>query len=172
MWEFFPIHNRSATKRTSKCKDCKKENRPARDLKREGYCYKRRRKQVKKETPLLYKARLIRTKLFGRVKKDDPRKEETPTSNEIYDWLISQQPFVCYYSQELIKGVDFHIDHKTPLHRGGSNLLNNLCIASPKMNTAKGGLNEKEFKELLVLVKTWDDGGESLLRRMRQGFYG
>jgi 5-methylcytosine-specific restriction endonuclease McrA len=171
VWGEFSVHNRSASKRTSKCKACKKLDRPARDIKREKFCAKTRIEEIKKTDPLLHKARLLRQTCISRIPKDDLRRVTTPPVKEFHDWLLSQQPFTCYYSGEQINGIKFHVDHKKPLERGGTNEVSNLCIASPKMNTAKGGLSEEEFQSLLALVSTWEDKGERLFRRLRQGFY-
>lgn len=170
-WEDFTVHSRSATGRTSKCKKCKKEDRPARNFTREKYCAKVQKEKIKKSNPLLFKARAIRSKLIARTGKDDPRRASTPVVADIVEWLKTIQPFVCYYSGVPITLDKCHVDHKEPFDRGGTNELSNLCLTSPKMNTAKGGLNEKEFKSLLILIQTWEDKGEGLLRRMRQGFY-
>lgn len=63
------------------------------------------------------------------------------------------------------------IDHKIPLQRGGTNSLDNLCLASASMNRAKGTLTHTEFIDLLALINTWEDKGKSLLTRLKQGHF-
>lgn len=170
-WEAFSVHTRSKTGRTSKCKVCKYEKRKSLPRTKEYVSANKRKKSLKKTDPLEYKARNIRNRLLSRVKDhSDSRRKTTPTKAEIKRWLSSQD-FTCYYSGEALDIFDMHVDHKTPFNRGGTNELDNLCLCTSKMNTAKGGLNEKEFRELLELISSWEDKGERLLRRLRQGFY-
>jgi len=44
--------------------------------------------------------------------------------------------------------VRFHVDHKTPLTRGGNNSPENLCCACPSCNFRKGTKTAEEFIEL------------------------
>ena len=41
----------------------------------------------------------------------------------------------------------FHVDHKTPMSRGGSNTPPNLQLLCPACNTAKSNLTDEEFRE-------------------------
>lgn len=170
-WEAFSVHTRSKTGRTSKCKVCKYEKRKSLPRTKEYVSATKRKKLLKKTDPLEYKARNIRNRLLSRVKDhSDSRRKTTPTKAEIKSWLETQD-FICYYSGEPLDIFDMHVDHKVPFNRGGTNQLENLCLCTSRMNTAKGGLNEEEFKQLLQLISSWEDGGERLLRRLRQGFY-
>jgi 5-methylcytosine-specific restriction endonuclease McrA len=103
--------------------------------------------------------------------KEKALKDSTPSREELENWLRSSD-LKCYYSGEQLGLFTLHVDHKQPLVRGGTNALNNLCFASPHMNTAKGNMTEKEFKSLLKLISKWEDKGESLLRRLKQGHFG
>lgn len=40
---------------------------------------------------------------------------------------------------------DYHVDHITPLSRGGSNRIENICIACPKCNLSKGAQTGGEW---------------------------
>lgn len=160
------------TGRTSSCKQCKKEKRKAigRDTTREKFCAKKRRKELLKENPALVKARDVRSRLLSRVT-DVEHKRTTPTVNQLYTWLTTTD-LICYYSKETLSFKTLTIDHKIPLIKGGSNELNNLCFASNHMNTAKGSMTDIEFFSLLALIKTWSGGGQALLRRLKQGYFG
>lgn len=171
IWEDFPLHLRSTTKRASKCKFCKKQDRPARGIKREVYCAKKHLQALKESDPIEMKARLVRGSLLSRARKNPDLKRDTPTKEEIKSWLEKQKPFKCYYSGVDIKVFDAVLDHKQPVQLGGRNTLDNLCITNKKHNTSKGWLTEKEYKDLLHLISTWEDRGEGLLKRLRQGFY-
>ena len=49
----------------------------------------------------------------------------------------------CYYCGAAL--ADYHIDHKTPLSRGGSNWPSNLAVTCPGCNTKKNTRTEAEF---------------------------
>lgn len=58
--------------------------------------------------------------------------------------LIENQYGVCVYCKESI--VDkYHVDHKTPLSRGGSNELDNIQILCPTCNQRKYNKTHDEF---------------------------
>ena len=168
-WENFYIASKSHTGRTSLCKECKRLKRKPRDTKREKFSAKKHKAVLKTQQPLLVKARAIRSSLLNRARKFPYLRDTTPTTPEILKWLESQT-LTCYYSGEVVDLWKMHIDHKIPPVRGGDNSLENLCIASSKMNSSKGVMTEKEFKDLLALVSNWEDKGEKLLIRLRQGF--
>lgn len=169
-WENYRTNNKvPGTKKQSSCKQCGKEHRKAVGRTKEKYSSKLRQQAIKKENPLLYKARGIRSKLLSRVT-DKSLKDSTPKTEDILKWL-EQTPLICYYSGIKLDLFKMHIDHKTPLARGGTNELSNLCFASHHMNTAKGKMTEQEFKQLLNLIRMWEDGGVSLLRRLKQGYF-
>lgn len=89
-----------------------------------------------------------------------------PTAPDILAWLI-KQPMTCHYSGEKITPATMQIDHKTPLDRGGTNDLTNLCLASKGSNNAKGSMTEAEYRSLLTLLQTFPDGGADVLRRLK-----
>lgn len=157
------------TRKQSECKQCAKEKRKVVGREKEKYSSKARQRLVKKTDPFLYKARAIRQRLLSRVTGE--LKLTTPKTEDILTWLQTT-PLVCFYSGEPLDLFKMHIDHKTPLVSGGTNELSNLCFASHHMNTAKGRMNESEFRQLLALINTWEDKGVSLLKRLKQGHFG
>lgn len=116
--------------------------------------------------PALLKARQLRNNLLSRVKTSELR-DTTPTIKQLHKWL-SLDSFTCYYSLQPLTLEEINIDHKIPLQRGGTNSLSNLCYCSSEMNSAKGTLNEEEFRELLELIRNWDEcAKDSVLQRLR-----
>jgi 5-methylcytosine-specific restriction endonuclease McrA len=169
VWAEYNVAKKSHSGRTSKCKVCIRAHRPARDIKKEVIDHKKRKLALKKAQPYLVKARAIRSSLLNRARRFPELRDSTPAIVDIHQWLLAQ-PLTCYYSGEKVTLWDMHIDHKIPPIRGGTNELSNLCIASVKMNSSKGQMTEKEFKSLLELVQTWEDKGNRILIRLRQGF--
>lgn len=131
---------------------------------------KKKTKRAKKPRDILkLKATALRYSLLRRGKKHGVE-DTTPTRDELWEWLKKQELF-CHYSYVAVSIKELNIDHKIPLHRRGNNSLANLCITSRKMNTAKGSMTDGEFKELLSFISLWEDKGEYLLRRLRQGHF-
>lgn len=57
--------------------------------------------------------------------------------------LLRAQNGKCAYCAEALER--YHVDHKTPLARGGSNAPFNLALACPPCNLRKGTLTADEF---------------------------
>jgi 5-methylcytosine-specific restriction endonuclease McrA len=173
-WAEFNTHRRSTTGKTSSCKKCKNLKRKSapRDIKREKYCAKIHRKNLKKCDPYLIRARSIRSSLMRRGRENDLDRTNIPTAEVIKSWLEEQKPLKCYYSGIDVDLWKMHIDHKVPLSRGGSNCLSNLCVTDSKINSAKGAMTEDEFVALYELISSWEDGGTYVLSRLRMGHFG
>ena len=58
--------------------------------------------------------------------------------------MLEAQGHSCYYCDVPLFGV-YHVDHMTPISRGGSNWPENLCIACPTCNISKGAKTAEEF---------------------------
>jgi len=69
------------------------------------------------------------------------------TTEDIFS-LYEEQQARCYYCGCDISG-GYHIEHKIPLSRGGSDTKENLCLSCSDCNLAKLTKTEKEFKERL-----------------------
>lgn len=52
---------------------------------------------------------------------------------------------VCYLCGKVIKGESGNIEHKTPIIRGGFNVMENLDIAHGACNKSKGAKTYEEF---------------------------
>ncbi|WP_422125267.1 HNH endonuclease [Sphingobium arseniciresistens] len=108
-----------------------------------------------------YKARNFR----ANVKKRSPD-HPLPSIDDLEMWLRKQPLHCSYYGNEL--SIDsLHIDHIIALDQGGSHDLENLCLASPEANRAKGSMSGSQFHELLHLTSSWPDRGKALLSRLR-----
>lgn len=66
--------------------------------------------------------------------------------------LLCQQDARCIYCRSLLQG--FHIDHKTPVSRGGSNEIDNLQLLCADCNLRKSSLTHEEFLERLPAAST------------------
>ena len=57
--------------------------------------------------------------------------------------MLCDQDARCAYCGELLDR--YHIDHKTPLARGGDNSKENLHLTCPRCNLIKGTMTHEEF---------------------------
>jgi len=55
----------------------------------------------------------------------------------------------CYLCLKAIEFRKDHLEHKTPLSRGGTNAIENLDIACQHCNNTKHTKTEAEFRELI-----------------------
>jgi HNH endonuclease len=62
--------------------------------------------------------------------------------------IYKQQSGKCYYCKTKLSN-EYHIEHKTPLVRGGTNWPNNLCCSCSKCNKSKFTKTEQEY---LILI--------------------
>lgn len=170
VWEDFKGHTRSKTGRSSKCRECYKLGRLSTGRKKELSSAKDRRKFLVKNEPLKAKSMTLRSSFMTRDREFWSDRSHVPTSKQIEDWLISQQPFVCFYSGESLSVKNLTVDHKVPLSRGGRSEFSNLCICSSSMNSAKGKMDYKEFIDLLKLIGKWEDSGKYILSRLKMGW--
>lgn len=90
-----------------------------------------------------------------------------PTLQEIKDFLENSKPYICEYENKELSENDAGFDHDVPVSRGGSFKLDNIVICSKTHNTSKGDLTGSEYKQLLKLIRTWEDSGEKFLARLR-----
>ncbi len=62
--------------------------------------------------------------------------------------LLESQGGLCAYC-ECTLDENYHVDHMTPLSRGGSDFPENLAITCPNCNLRKGGKTVEEYIEAL-----------------------
>lgn len=63
--------------------------------------------------------------------------------------LYENQHGLCWWCQKRLKG-EFHVDHRIPLSRGGTNDISNLVIACPQCNMSKGAKLPHEWNGRLL----------------------
>lgn len=66
-------------------------------------------------------------------------------SDNIESILFESQAGRCYYCQRML--VKYHVEHKTPLSRGGLHRDANVCLSCLDCNLRKGTRTEKEFRD-------------------------
>lgn len=126
-----------------------------------------RRDTQKKEKWSQYKASQLRDSWRRRAKKLNIPVELVPSRGEIQSYIDSfNGTYICYITGKRVPKASIEFDHKIPTGRGGSFSLENTGITSKHFNRIKGMLTDTEFRELLKLISTWDDGGEFLLKRL------
>jgi len=59
--------------------------------------------------------------------------------------LWKTQGGLCFYCRKKLK--HYHLDHKIPLSRGGTNYITNICFACPTCNLKKHNKTDTEFRE-------------------------
>ena len=64
------------------------------------------------------------------------------TLNEL-NALFIEQGGCCFYCKEVLDKT--HIDHKTPISRGGTSYIENIALSCPTCNMKKGTKTVEEF---------------------------
>jgi 5-methylcytosine-specific restriction endonuclease McrA len=75
------------------------------------------------------------------------------------DLLIERDGSSCYYcGKPKLFGRSAHVDHLTPLAKGGADSLDNLVLACARCNTQKSSSNLEEYitRRLLQLLREKD----------------
>lgn len=84
-----------------------------------------------------------------------------------YAEIIKDKMTRCEYCDTKLNKNNFTVDHGIPLSRGGDTSEDNLVYCCNKCNQAKAEMTDSEFKELMTLIKTWDDEGKYILSKLR-----
>lgn len=69
---------------------------------------------------------------------------ECANTHDEIEKLISANNNKCYYCKCTL--YNYHVDHMTPLCRGGANTIDNLAVTCAKCNLQKGAKTAKEFE--------------------------
>lgn len=77
------------------------------------------------------------------------RKATTPEQQELirvwYDSWRERKRVRCYWCNQSIATKKVHVDHITPLGRGGGHEVDNLCVSCPNCNLTKNATPAEEF---------------------------
>jgi len=65
---------------------------------------------------------------------------------------VNLKHFWVFDNDNQLFGTDYWFDHIVPRSRGGQNTLENLGIAIPEANKAKGNLHLNEFLNLCEMI--------------------
>ena len=74
------------------------------------------------------------------------------------------QQGVCFYCEKTIEWINWSIDHKTPMSRGGSNHRSNKVGACKTCNREKANLTEEEFRTTPVGER------KALIKKVFEGY--
>ena len=80
-------------------------------------------------------------------------KRKLSTENVNEEFIINLKEYQnnkCVYCQTDITNTKFHIDHRTPLVRGGGHIRKNLQLLCPPCNLKKGRKTHEEFLDYLA----------------------
>ena len=66
--------------------------------------------------------------------------------------LFKEQRGKCMYCGKKMGLAYFHVDHKSPVARGGSNSISNLQLLCAPCNTRKGARTDGEFRRQYKLT--------------------
>ena len=62
----------------------------------------------------------------------------------VIEAIYRRQQGLCAYCQQVLRTL-FHVDHRTPIVRGGRTVEENLCCACPRCNLTKHAMTAEEF---------------------------
>ena len=131
---------------SSKAKACHKRYRDKNKEDRNAYCrewYKDNKESVIKRNAIYFKT--TKGKQIKAVAEAKRRGAEGSfTVQDIKD-LYAIQGGRCYYCSVDIEG-GYHIEHMTPLSRGGKNDVSNICLACAPCNCRKHTKTAEEFQ--------------------------
>lgn len=155
---FFNKHSNKFDGLSCYCKECSRKKQKTDTVKA---IVKRSREKSKVKNIVRYRC----TSFRGNSRKR--HESEPPTIDQLEELVRKQLNIGCFYTKEKITEKDFGIDHKIPLSRGGTNDISNLCVVTQSINKAKGNMTDTEFKQLLKVIRKWEDGGTAMLTRLK-----
>ena len=143
------LHELKAAEKTKQYQ-CKYYAKRAEHFKQKSRCYRAEHPTVVAETECRYRDSHPNT---ARVKRHNRRALEHGASGshttQDVQAQYDRQAGRCYWCQEKV-GDKFHVDHVTPLSKGGSNGPENLVIACPACNRQKSDKHPMDFAGRLL----------------------
>lgn len=98
-----------------------------------------RRQKWQADNPLTLRASRVR------IRSKRKKAEGTHNGADIAALLVTQENH-CVFCRADLRAVKWHVDHKMPLARGGTNWPENLQILCAPCNLSKGKLTNEEFR--------------------------
>ncbi len=77
------------------------------------------------------------------------RHQAEPVSIADKEYVSFRDGWRCAYCGRRVSRRNRHIDHRVSRINGGTNHLNNLCLACASCNLSKGPLNTREFNRCI-----------------------
>ena len=100
-----------------------------------------RRREIRKKWK---KANAWSAKEYKRQRRARKRKQIGNIPSDYLVLLDKMQSGLCFYCFNLLD-LDYHLEHKTPVSRGGLHDFDNLCLSCPSCNHRKGSKTFEEF---------------------------
>ena len=100
-------------------------------------------KRWRSSHPKIYREQMRRSAHVRRSRKYGNMGNESVTREHLSLILLAQDGRCRYCNQPL--DDDRHLDHRTPLSRGGPHAPHNVCWSCPRCNLSKKSLTEAEF---------------------------
>lgn len=85
----------------------------------------------------------------GRIRRQLRKTAEGTFTIQDVRAIYDSQNGLCWWCGQFV-GTSYHIDHRIPLARGGTNFPNNLCISCVKCNLSKGAKMPWEWNGRLL----------------------
>jgi len=117
--------------------------------------------KLKKENSFLYRAKALR-RAFKKL-------GHSFTLEQVINMM--NQASICEYCHKPIAPLDYSIDHKIPLNKGGTNDISNLHLICIKCNKVKGDLTDEQFKDLMNYLADKPEVYDTLYKRLRMANY-
>lgn len=107
------------------------------------------REYVRTRKRLYYRANPEKARELDHRRRARKRNAEGSFTKEDVQLMLRQQKNKCWYCQKKLNGK-YHIDHRIPLSRGGSNNPSNLVLTCPKCNLSKNDRLPHEWGDRLL----------------------
>lgn len=111
--------------------------------------YKRNRKRLLESSRIWQRNNKDKHRLHGHIRRAKKMQNGGIYTAEEIKSLFRGQKERCFYCGKSLYWIgyqDYHVDHKTPISRGGANDISNIALTCPSCNLKKGAMTEGEYK--------------------------
>ena len=102
----------------------------------------------RKENPNALRAKSSRVRETRKIRLAEVADKGNYTAHDV-DVQFRMQRGKCWWCSKKLKG-EYHVDHRIPVSRGGSNAAENICIACPDCNLQKNAKMPWEWNGRLL----------------------